>query len=132
MGGILKRTVVIIDDSVFMAELLGSFFEETLNFRVLATGSNGMQAVSLYREYTPDLLTMDMTMPVKDGRTALVEILADFPKAKILLITSQLGPSIVECLKLGAAGYVEKPLHFESLQFIEEFKETVNRALSGV
>lgn len=131
MGGLLERSVVIVDDSVFMAELLGSFFEETLKFRVLATGTNGVQAISLYKEYHPDLLTMDMTMPVKDGRTALVEILADFPDAKILMITSQLGPSIVECLKLGAAGYVEKPLHFGSIPFIEEFTETVNRALSG-
>jgi two-component system chemotaxis response regulator CheY len=70
-----------------------------------------------------------MTMPVKDGKTALKEILAEHPEARILMVTSLMGPQIVECLKLGAAGYVEKPIQFDNPQFMEEFMATVNRAL---
>jgi two-component system chemotaxis response regulator CheY len=113
-----------------MADLLGAFFEDRLGFRVLATGTNGMQAVSLFRQHRPDLITMDLVMPIKDGKTALQEILAEHPEARILMITSQMGPPIVECLKLGAAGYVEKPLQFDDPRFVEEFSATVACALS--
>ena len=126
----MQRTVVIVDDSTFMADLLGGFFKDKLGFRVLATGGNGVQAVALYRQHRPDLITMDLTMPVKDGKDALKEILAEFPAARVLMITSQLGPTIIECLKLGAAGYVEKPLQLDDPQFVEEFAATVAGALS--
>jgi two-component system chemotaxis response regulator CheY len=126
----MGRSIVIIEDSPFMADLLGAFFEDKLGFRVLATGTNGMQAVSLFKQHRPDLLTMDLVMPIKDGKTALQEILAEHPEARILMITSQMGPPIVECLKLGAAGYVEKPLQFDDARFVEDFSATVAHALS--
>jgi two-component system chemotaxis response regulator CheY len=124
------KTVVIVDDSSFMAGLLSAFFEDKLGFRVLATGGNGIQAVALYKQHQPDLITIDLTMPVKDGKTALKEILAEHPEARILMVTSQMGPQIVECLKSGAAGYVEKPLQLEDPQFVEEFIATVRTAIS--
>jgi two-component system, chemotaxis family, chemotaxis protein CheY len=127
----MQRSVIIVDDSSFMTEMLHAFFTDVLDFRVVATGCNGMQAVSLYRQHRPDLLTMDLTMPVKDGKSALREILAEFPDAKVLMITSQLGPPVIDCLKIGAAGYVEKPLMLESREFVEVFTETVNLALAG-
>lgn len=127
----MQKSVVIIDDSRFMTALLEVFFTEKLGLRVLATGNNGVQAVSLFKQHRPDLMTMDITMPVKDGKTALMEILAEYPEAKILMITSQLGPTIVECLKIGAAGYIEKPLMLENEEFVREFTEAVNTALSG-
>lgn len=127
----MQKSVVIIDDSRFMAALLEIFFTEKMGLRVLAMGNNGVQAVSLFKQHRPDLMTMDITMPVKDGKTALMEILAEYPEAKILMITSQLGPTIVECLKIGAAGYIEKPLMLENEEFVREFTEAVNTALSG-
>ena len=128
----MQKTVIIVDDSFYMLELLQDFFSKTLDFQVLATGQNGMQAVSLFKQHQPDLMTMDLTMPVKDGKTALEEILVDFPKAKILIITSQIGPAIVECLKSGAAGYIEKPLEFDSQEFVREFTQSVNQALTPI
>jgi two-component system chemotaxis response regulator CheY len=125
-----RKTVVIVDDSPFMADLLSGFFEDKLGFRVMATGTNGIQAVALYKQHRPDLISIDLTMPVKDGKAALREILAEHPEARILMVTSQMGPQIVECLKLGAAGYVEKPLQFDSQQFVEEFTAIVRTALS--
>lgn len=126
----MERTVVIIDDSPFMADLLGGLFEDKLGFRVAATGTNGMHAVALFKKHRPDLITMDLTMPVKDGKSALKEILADYPGARILMVTSQMGPQIVECLKLGAAGYVEKPLQFDNPRFVEEFASIVADAVA--
>lgn len=113
-----------------MTDLLSAFFADKLGFRVLATGCNGNQAVALYERHRPDLLTIDLTMPVKDGKAALMEILSAHPEARVLLITSQVGSQVVECLKLGASGYVEKPLQLDDPEFVEEFIATVNGALS--
>lgn len=126
----MEKTVVIVDDSPFMVDLLHEFFTEQVKLRVVATGNNGMQAISLFRQHRPNLITMDLTMPVKDGKEALKVILAEFPEARVLVITSQLGPPVVECLKLGAVGYVEKPLQFDSQEFSRDFIDTVNLALS--
>ncbi len=126
----MDRTVVIVDDSHFMADMLGGFFEEKLGFQVVATGSDGAQAVELYRHHRPSLLTVDLTMPVKDGMTALKEILAEFPEARVLMVTSHMGPQIVECLKLGAVGYVEKPLRFDDPLYVEDFIATIAEAVS--
>lgn len=127
----MPKTVVIVDDSPFMADLLGGFFRDNLGFRVLATGNNGIQAVAMYKQHRPDLITMDLTMPVKDGKEALKEIRAEFPEARVLMITSQIGPPVVECLKLGASGYVEKPLQLDDPRFVEEFSATVAGALQA-
>lgn len=124
----MTRSVVIIDDSEFITDLLKEFFASKLEFNVLDTGANGVQAVSLYRRHRPDLLTMDLTMPVKDGKTALREILAEFPGARVLVISSQVGPTMLECLKLGAAGYIEKPLRLDEEEFVSDFEATVEDA----
>jgi two-component system chemotaxis response regulator CheY len=125
----MERTVVIVDDSSFIADMLGDFFEDRLGFRVAAKGTNGFQAVALYRQHRPDLITIDLTMPLKDGKVALREILAEDPRARILMITSQMGPQIVEYLRLGAAGYVEKPLRFDDPGFALEFETAIRSAL---
>jgi two-component system chemotaxis response regulator CheY len=127
----MERTVVIVDDSSFIADMLGDFFEDQLGFRVVAKGTNGFQAVALYRQHRPDLITVDLTMPIKDGKAALKEILADDPRARILMVTSQLGPQIGECLKLGAVGYVEKPLRFDDPEFAREFEAAIRSVLPG-
>jgi two-component system, chemotaxis family, chemotaxis protein CheY len=112
--------------------MLGGFLEDKLGFKVAATGTNGFHAVALYRQHRPDLITIDLTMPVKDGKAALKEILAEDPGARILMITSQMGPLIAECLKLGAAGYVEKPLRFDDPGFTRGFEAAIRSALPPV
>ena len=72
----MKKTVVIVDDSKFLLRLMQEYFQEVMDFEVVATGVNGVQGVDLYRRFQPDLICLDLTMPVKDGQTALAEILA--------------------------------------------------------
>lgn len=126
----MERTVVIVDDSPFIADLLGGFFEDRLGFRVAAKGTNGFHAAALFRQHRPDLITIDLTMPAKGGKAALEEILAEDPRARILMITSQMGPQISECLKLGAAGYIEKPLRFDDEGFMRDFEAAILSALA--
>jgi two-component system chemotaxis response regulator CheY len=123
--------VVVVDDSAFLAKEIAEFLSGQMGLDVVGVGRDGVEAVELYRSLRPDLITMDLTMPVKDGKTALQEILMEFPDASILVISAVRGKTVVECLKLGIKGYVEKPLKFANPLFIEEFKASVREALDG-
>ncbi len=129
----MKRTVVIADDSKFLqmalqAELQKGEFGE---YEVLACASNGVQAVDLYRQHRPDLLTLDLTMPVMDGKAALTEILREFPAARILVISALSGNTVLECIRLGAKGFIEKPLRFEDDEFRRDFGLTLGEVFGS-
>ncbi|HMA65167.1 MAG TPA: response regulator, partial [Chitinispirillaceae bacterium] len=95
-------------------------------FEVLGTGNDGNEAIDLYQKYKPDLITLDITMPNKDGIDAMKEIIKQFPEANILMISAVRGNAMLECMSAGAKGYVEKPLKFADTEFVSDFKETVN------
>jgi two-component system, chemotaxis family, chemotaxis protein CheY len=121
----VKRTVVIVDDSKFLLRLMQEYFQEVMDFEVVAIGVNGVQGVDLYRRFQPDLICLDLTMPIKDGQTALTEILAEFPEARALIISAVGGPSILQCMKLGAKAYLEKPFRLEDEEFRKDFRLTL-------
>lgn len=121
----MSKTVIIIDDSAFLVKQVVSFFENELKYKVIATGKDGNEAVDLYHKHQPDLITLDITMPNKNGEEAMEEILSKFPTANILMISAVRGNAILECMHKGAKGYIEKPLKFKDDDFVEDFKETV-------
>jgi two-component system chemotaxis response regulator CheY len=125
----MQRKVVIIDDSKFLIKQIVEFFEKQLGFTVLETGYDGNDAVSLYRRHKPDLITLDITMPNKTGADAMKDILGEFPDANILMISAVRGDAMLECMSLGAKGYVEKPLKFNDVEFVNDFKETIKEIL---
>ena len=121
----MNHTVVIVDDSKFLIKQIVDFFEQQLAFTVVATGSDGNDAVELYRKHRPDLITLDITMPNKTGQEARAAILSEYPEANVLMISAVHGEAMLECMNSGAKGYIEKPLKFSDPEFIEDFKETV-------
>ncbi|MBF0120913.1 MAG: response regulator [Desulfobacterales bacterium] len=121
----MNKTVILIDDSKFLLKQLSDFFEKVLNFKVLSLGFDGNMAVDLYQKHKPDLITLDITMPNKNGVQALKEILTEFPNANILMISAVRGNAMLECMSSGAKGYIEKPLKFNDADFIQDFKETI-------
>ena len=124
----MPKSVIIVDDSTFLSKQISEFFTSQLGFNVLEIGRDGNEAVELYRQHRPDLVTMDLTMPNKDGKSAIDEILAEFPEARILVISAVKGNTVLECLNRGAKGYVEKPLKFSDPIFVEDFKLSVDEA----
>jgi two-component system chemotaxis response regulator CheY len=122
----MRKQVIIIDDSKFLIRQISDFMEKVMEFEVIATGFDGIDAVELYRKNKPDLLTLDITMPNKDGLSAIKEILSEFPEANILMISAVRGDAMLECMSVGAKGYIEKPLKFGDDAFVEEFKESIN------
>jgi two-component system chemotaxis response regulator CheY len=121
----MARTVVLVDDSKFIIDQLRHFFEDTLDFTVVATGADGNEAVALYRKHRPDLIAIDICMPIKDGKAATREIHEEFPDARILIISAIRGSSMLECIEQGAGGYVEKPLRFNDADFVKDFEYTI-------
>lgn len=111
-------TVMIVDDALFMRVTIANMFKEW-GFDVIGEASNGKQAVEKYRELQPDLVTMDVTMPVMSGLEAVKNIMPEFPDANIIMITA-LGKQklVVEAIEHGAKDFVTKPFTQEKLKSI--------------
>ncbi len=127
----MKKTVVIVDDSKFLLKQISEFFEQQLGFTVLATGCDGNDAVDLYRQYKPDLITLDISMPNRSGEDAMRDILSEFPQAKVLMISAVRGNAMLQCMCDGAKGYIEKPLKLADTEFVKDFKETVEEIFAA-
>ena len=121
----MSKRIVIVDDSIFLIKQLTAFFEVAMGYQVVATGSDGNTAVELYRKHKPDLITLDITMPNKDGMEALGEILEEFPDASAMMISAIRGQEMTKCIKMGAKAYMEKPLLFNDEQFVRDFKASL-------
>jgi two-component system chemotaxis response regulator CheY len=127
----MGRTVVVADDSKFLISQIVNFFEKEMGYTVVGTAVDGNQAVELFKKYKPDLVTLDITMPNKDGQEAMKEIFAEDAGANILMISAVRGDAMLECMSMGAKGYIEKPLKFSNPEFVQDFKETVNEIFSN-
>ncbi len=101
--------VLIVDDDIFVSGALKTILESSGDITVPAAGSDGKEAVELFRRYHPDVLLMDIRMKEVSGLDAAAEILKEFPDARILLLTTFSDDEyIIRALKLGAKGYLLK------------------------
>jgi two-component system chemotaxis response regulator CheY len=104
--------VLIVDDSMFIAKQLGQILTSE-GYEIADTAGDGAQGLEKYKALHPniDLVTMDITMPVMDGVSAL-EKLMEFDKDAKIIMVSALGKEDVvkKCLLLGAKSYIVKPL----------------------
>ncbi len=122
--------IMLVDDSTSIIALLTRFLE-TDGHQVVATGENGFECVSLYKDHKPDLTMLDITMPGKDGQSCLMDILEHDPHARVLIVSAvKARPVIVKCLTAGARGFVSKPLQFHDENVCAELRETIAMALS--
>lgn len=105
-----KGSVMVVDDSAFIRKVLRGILEAD-GYCVICEAVNGQEAVDLYKEYRPDVVTMDITMPVMDGVTALERIKEYDSMANIIMVTSAgQQKKVIEALKLGAFEFCMKPL----------------------
>ena len=101
--------VLIVDDAAFMRKMLGDVLAKG-GHEVIGEGANGAEAITQYQSLRPDIMTLDITMPEKDGLAALREILTLEPAAKVVMC-SALGQEskVLEAIKAGAKDFVVKP-----------------------
>ena len=116
--------VLVVDDAAFMRKLLGDALASG-GHEVVGEAGNGAEAVQRWQELRPELTTLDITMPEKDGLAALAEIIAIDPTARVVMC-SALGQEgkVLEAVKLGARDFVVKP--FQPARVLE----AVGKALS--
>lgn len=107
--------VLIVDDSMIIRKKISKSIE-TLGHGVAATAQNGEEAIKLYEEHKPDLVTMDITMPDMDGITAVSNIIKNDANAKIIMVTSHgQEDMVIKSIQEGAVGYILKPITTEKL-----------------
>ena len=108
--------VLIVDDASFMRKRMAKILGE-LGHEVLGEAENGEQAVSMFEELSPELVMMDITMPVLSGKDALIKIKQKFDTANVVMC-SALGSEtmIADCIKFGARGYIVKPYTKEKVE----------------
>jgi two-component system chemotaxis response regulator CheY len=101
--------VLVVDDAAFMRKMLSDALAKG-GHEVVGEAADGIEAVARFRELRPDLTTLDITMPNKDGIAALVDIMAFDPAAKVIMC-SALGQEtkVLESIKAGAKDFVVKP-----------------------
>lgn len=102
--------ILVVDDSIVMRKNLQTILKEG-GHEVVGQALNGKQAVSSYFELNPDLVTMDITMPIMNGVEAVGQILSKDPNANIIVISALNQKQMVfEALNNGAKHYIIKPI----------------------
>ncbi len=101
---------MIVDDSKIITRTLSKNFE-TMGFNVVGIAMNGQDAIEMFKKLKPDLVTMDITMPVMNGIEALQHIREFDEKARIVMVTSHGEEKLVmDAISFGAKGYILKPI----------------------
>jgi len=118
--------ILVVDDSKFMRLTLKNFLEKNTaaGHQVVGEAENATQAVEKYKELKPDLVTMDIIMPVESGLDALKKIMAFDTQATVIMVSAMGQEKIVEeSMAIGAKAFVTKPIK------PEELATTVNSVL---
>ncbi len=116
--------VIVIDDQSLMRDGLEIILNSDSDLNVVACGENGKEAIELTERFIPELVLMDLRMPVMGGVEATKIIKSRFPFVKILLLTTfEDEEYIIEAMNSGASGYIFKDI--EKIKLIEAIKECV-------
>ncbi len=83
--------ILIVDDTDISREML-RWTLSNAGYEIAGEAANGQEAIAMYAALKPDLVTMDVTMPVLDGISALKKIIASDPKARVIMVTSADAP----------------------------------------
>src|SRR5215212_8091931 len=118
--------ILIADDHALVREGLRTMLSGEDGIEVIAEANDGQQALNICRELEPDLVLMDVRMPVMDGLQATKKIKQEMPKTSVMMVTMHENPDyLFEAVKSGAAGYVLKDASGERLL------SAVRRTLDG-
>lgn len=116
-------TLLIVDDTLLMRQRIRDIANDN-DMKVVGEAENGIQAVELYRDLQPDVVLMDITMPLKSGIDATADIISEFPDAVIIMLSAlEQQKIIIQALENGAKDFLVKP--FEPQQFVRTVRQLI-------
>ena len=118
--------VLAVDDHALLREGIAALVGSQADMELVAEASNGRQAVEEFRKHRPDVTLMDLQMPEMNGIDAIGAIRAEFPEARIIVLTTYAGDvQVMRALKAGARAYLLKGL------LRKELLETIRAVHAG-
>ena len=109
--------ILLVDDHAVVRQGLKMFLGLDPDLEVVGEAENGEEAILLTRELSPDVVLMDLLMPVMDGITAIAIIRRDFPETEVIALTSVLeDEAVIKAMRAGAIGYLLKDTQAEELR----------------
>ncbi|OXM83260.1 response regulator [Paenibacillus rigui] len=123
-GGQVSYRVLLVEDDPMVQEVNRQFVERVDGFRIIGTASNGADGLSMTRELLPDLLILDVFMPMMDGMNTLTAIRAEGLQVDVIVISAANDKQTIQhMLQNGAIDYIIKPFKFERVQqALEQFR----------
>ena len=121
--------MMVVDDSMLIRRQISRLSSHSL-FDIVAEAKNGFEAIDLFKTYKPEVVTMDITMPLLDGIECTRNLIALNPKVQILIISALSSREIgIEALQNGATGFLNKP--FDEKQLLAALN-TVKQGVSAL
>ena len=119
-------SLLVVDDSLIMRKAILKYLED-FNIHVVGTATNGEKALELFKQFSPQVVTLDITMPGIDGLYVLKEMLEICSTCKIIVITALADKETgLKSIKMGAVSYISKPFSKNTLkQTFEKVIETL-------
>jgi two-component system NarL family response regulator len=108
--------ILIVADHPIVRQGIAGMIATDPGLAVIAEAENGRQAIELFRRHRPDIVLMDLRMPVMNGAEAIQEIRREFPNARIIVLTTYDGDAdIYRALQAGAQGYLLKDMYCDEI-----------------
>ncbi len=119
----MAKRILVVDDAPIIRLMLSDVLKAG-GYEVVGEAANGNEAIIKYKELKPDLVTLDIVMPEKDGIATVEDLLKIDANAKIIMITAiDQRDSLVKAIKLGAIDYIVKP--FEHSRVISAIQKVL-------
>ena len=118
------KRLLVVDDALLIRKRIREIAEGA-GWKIAGEASNGEEALALYQQEKPDLVTLDIVMPILDGVSTLKKLMQYDPQAKVVMVSAvNQKPKLAECIEAGAIDFIVKPFDKETLRrFFEKSAE---------
>ena len=118
--------ILLVDDHALFRSGLRSLLQRQEDFEIVGEAADGLEGIKLVALLRPDVVLMDIDMPVMNGKEALSQILSSQPELAVMMLTvSEDGNDLTECMRIGARGYLLKNINVDFLL------DSIRRAVDG-